>query len=134
MHEVQKKLESAETFKDKVLVDLVIDSWLVVVEENDSQRALVTEEQFKSWETMKESTTKSLRKAIKSYNKSGLNEAGRKVFENLAASIRRADHKTDVELGAVKEVAPPKMNLSLNPEDVDVYEEQRNKWTGALAI
>lgn len=132
MHEVQKKLENAAALKDKHLVDLVIDTWLVVVEENDSQRALVAEGQFKSWTDMKEVTTEKLRKAIETYTGSGLSAESREVFESIAASIRGASHKTAVELGG--EVPKPKSNLSLTPEHVDIYEEQRSKWTGALAI
>lgn len=98
MHAIQEELTNVQSLSDNELVEIVLNSWKTVCDENESQRHLVTGSQWSQWVSYKESTTNSLQNAIKEHEDDQLTDTGRNVFLDLARSIIRAGHKTEPEL------------------------------------
>lgn len=121
MHKVQIKMKEVENAKDDRLVEEVLSAWQFVCTENEAHKGLVTPDQFKQWESFKESTTTRLRDAVKGYD-GKLTDAGRSTFREVASSIRSATHKSDIEL------AGDELGKTVEVK----VDKKRRKWLGML--
>lgn len=104
MHEVQDKVKNAKELSDAALIEVVISSWEVVCAENEAQKHLVTESQFRQWTAFRNETGLKLHETV-DFAGETLSDDQRKYLVEIAGFIANATHKTESEIIAESEKA-----------------------------
>lgn len=97
MHEVQDKVKNAKELSDAALVEVVISSWEVVCAENEAQKHLVSESQFRQWTAFRNETGLKLHETV-DFAGETLTDDQRNYLISIAGFIANATHKTEAEI------------------------------------
>lgn len=97
MHEVQDKVKNAKELSDAALVEAVISSWEVVCAENEAQKHIVSESQFRQWTAFRNETGLKLHETV-DFAGETLTDDQRNYLVSIAGFIANATHKTEAEI------------------------------------
>lgn len=133
MNEIQESLTQVKELSDADLIDVVVNGWEGVVEENNFEHDLVTDSQWETWVNMRDRTTIGITAVIERFSEpdvEGLSEDDKNFLLGLASNIVRSTHMTPEQ---IKEENAPKAVADehdpwatpVTPSDVEVIPEDK---------